>query len=1286
MDDNSVGDFKTESSGVQENDLDLSIGNLLTDNGNSSGVLGRIDRYELVEKLGAGGFGAVYRAHDSVARVDVAVKVLPPMISAVPEELENVRSNFVLVSKLKHPNIASLEHLHKVEKVDASAQQHLRIFPGSYLVVMEYVDGSTLSNWKKQFPDRKVPLDQALDICGKVAWALDFAHGEGIIHRDVKPSNIMISPDGKVKVLDFGLAAEIRSSMGRVSKEQFDTSGTRPYMAPEQWAGESQDGTSDQYALACMLYELISGGVPFQSVFESGDTGLMLNLVENRMPKPLSELNKKQNAALLKALAKNGSERYASCDEFINAMGGKVKVKSSGKSSGWVKKVLFLVFLLIILAFSGVGIYYGYKKYRENQQAKAEQLIREKAAEEERQRQEQLAKETQDKLNFLKKKLETAFRNGNLSAASAAASEILSIDPQNSYARTMQDRIKEKAGLAETAPVKSRAEAAFERLGRISAEHGFQEKIDDLKLKLNTARTLFDAKSYGNALTKYQEVIIGCGKLMKLDSERNSALKSARRVEQERQSAEKSNAQSLAKSVWRNAKSLENDGKAKLDKGDFPGAQKSFIVAAKEYIHAKNYANGVSTFIIPKKQYETQLAKVKRTDLDKFGGENWTKARLAASQGDKAAAAENWDKALSSYRKAVTYITRAVKTTRSRVALEREKAIAREVYNESMKSARKYFFKALAAKNNVPSARKYCDAALKELRSVSTTYLDIASKNSLTKLAGEIENFKKNLWSGPGKGDNFKIPGLGMKFVYVSPGSFKMGSNDGDRDEKPVHLVTLNRGYWIGKYEVTQKEYQEFTGTNPSNFKGNNNPVECVSWDDAVKFCERLTERERKAGRLPEGYVYRLPTEAEWEYAARGGNKSRGYKYSGSNDLDRVGWYDSNSEKKAHGVGMKSPNELGIYDMSGNVWEWCNDWYGKSYYSSSPNTAPNGPSSGSYRVDRGGCWTYYAKYSRIAVRDRSSPDSTDYYLGFRVVLGPKLKESGYSKPVEPAQKRFPWDLIAVENAAYASLSGLAPGSRKAQEKQREYVEKTGLPLEVKARKTGIKLRLIPPGTFMMGSPDSETGRDKDETRRRVTLTKGFYLGVYEITQRQWEKVMGNKPAFFKNAGNDAPVEQVSWEDCQKFLAKLCELEGVPRGTYRLPSESEWEYACRAGTDTAFYSGNRLDSNMANCNDASKETGRRPVSAGSYMPNAYGLYDMHGNVWEWCSGWYGKYSPDGVAASIMSGSGATRVIRGGSWNHDAGYCRSANRVRYWPSRRINYLGLRILRTIPESNGQ
>jgi len=206
--------------------------------------------------------------------------------------------------------------------------------------------------------------------------------------------------------------------------------------------------------------------------------------------------------------------------------------------------------------------------------------------------------------------------------------------------------------------------------------------------------------------------------------------------------------------------------------------------------------------------------------------------------------------------------------------------------------------------------------------------------------------------------------------VWVEGGTFQMGSNSGDSDEKLVHTVTV-KGFWMGKYEVTQAEYRRVMGTNPSYFACDDCPVENVSWNDAVEYAKRVGGR--------------LPTEAEWEYAARGGNQSRNYKYSGSDNLDEVGWYDNNSSGKTHPVGQKKPNELGIYDMSGNVWEWCADWHGDNYYSQSTRSNPSGPSYGSDRVLRGGSWTRHDYCCRLSYRYRYVPDLRSNRFGFRCV-------------------------------------------------------------------------------------------------------------------------------------------------------------------------------------------------------------------------------------------------------------------------------------------------------------
>ncbi len=496
-------------------------------------------------------------------------------------------------------------------------------------------------------------------------------------------------------------------------------------------------------------------------------------------------------------------------------------------------------------------------------------------------------------------------------------------------------------------------------------------------------------------------------------------------------------------------------------------------------------------------------------------------------------------------------------------------------------------------------------------------------------------------WSSSATAEQRRIIGeLIESMVMVEGGTFTMGAiseqgSDAYDREKPTHRVTLS-DYYIGKYEVTQEQWQAVMGNNPSEHKGNRKPVERVSWNDCQKFIKKLNSLT--------GLNFKLPTEAQWEYAARGGNKSRGYKYSGiSDNLSSVAWYRDNSSDGTKEVGQKQSNELGLYDMSGNVSEWCQDWYGS--YSSSSQTDPTGPSTGSDRVLRGGSWDDNAWFCRVSNRSYGlTPDYSHYFLGLRLAIN--IDENSDVKHDED---------VSISTTLTPNWSSSATAE------QRRII---GELIE--------SMVMVEGGTFTMGATSeqgSETYGDENPTHR-VTLSD-YYIGKYEVTQEQWQAVMGKNPSNFK--GSRKPVECVSWNECQEFIKKLNSLTGL---NFKLPTEAQWEYAARGGNKSQGYKysgSNNIESVAWYWNNASKET--HPV--GQKQPNELGLYDISGNVWEWCQDWKGDYSSSSQTNPTGPSTGSHRVLRGGSWFDLAGRCRVSSRGNRTPDGSGYNLGLRLV---------
>jgi formylglycine-generating enzyme required for sulfatase activity len=480
-------------------------------------------------------------------------------------------------------------------------------------------------------------------------------------------------------------------------------------------------------------------------------------------------------------------------------------------------------------------------------------------------------------------------------------------------------------------------------------------------------------------------------------------------------------------------------------------------------------------------------------------------------------------------------------------------------------------------------------------------------------------------------------------FVPIKGGTFLMGSpetEEGRFDQEDLHQVALTRDFEIADAPVTQAQYEAVMGSNPSQFKdsGPDAPVETVSWEDAVAFCEKLTAED------PE-WIYRLPTEAQWEYACRAGTKGR-WNVDGA-DLKDLGWYDENSEKKTHPVRQKQPNAWGLHDCHGNVFEWCQDWF-TEHLGATAVTDPQGPEIGSNRVLRGGSWYLPAQYCRSAFRFRYSPDYRD--IGFRPV---RMKKAEGTVP-EPVPTQEAEVKAGARSSAWIARDFDVPPA------------------------PGMKMLCIGAGDFAMG---------EGSEAHPVTLTEDFFVAETPVTQAQYEAVMGTNPSHFKQVGPEGPVEQVSWEDAVAFCARLNQIAEPEDGwEWALPTEAQWEYACRAGTTTAFSFGDVLNGTQANCDgnhpEGTEEKGaylKRTSPVRSYAPNPWGLYDCHGNVWEWCADWYGKYPKEAVADPQGAESGADRVLRGGSWYGEAQRCRSANRLSYTPDYRGNDIGFRPVLT-------
>ncbi len=532
---------------------------------------------------------------------------------------------------------------------------------------------------------------------------------------------------------------------------------------------------------------------------------------------------------------------------------------------------------------------------------------------------------------------------------------------------------------------------------------------------------------------------------------------------------------------------------------------------------------------------------------------------------------------------------------------------------------------------------------------------------------------------------------LKMKFCWCPDGRFQMGSptNEDERAPNEDQIDVEMSGFWMSKYEVTQGEWQSVMESTPSEFPGERMPVNNVSWDDANAFVEKLTIVERSAGKLQNDWSYRLPSEAQWEYACRAGTTSP-FAFGNSLTMEQANFPGQLSAagkmtglNRPVDVGSYQPNRWGLCDMHGNVAEWCRNAWEPSLVNGLGSEATVGIHS---RIRRGGAFNQLRTCQRSAYRDSAPHETKRAFIGFRVVLERTTKPvAALTTNLAPSTTSVPpkRDRPSATNAkasgkvwhgwpANAPPPAVAPfDADQARRHQDAWATYLGEPSRNKKNSIGMELALIPPGTFTMGSPAAERWRKPDEGPVDVTLTSPYWLGTCEVTQAEWEEVMrdgisAKYPESLRSmVGPQFPVSFISWHDAGEFCKRLTDRERradqlSKDWEYALPTEAQWEFACRAGTTTTYNCGND-EKLLPEFAWFASTSNNHAVAVRGYRSNSFGLYDMLGNVTEYCRDSYGNSLPGGINPLVPIGPNSSQCVqRGNFWGGHSNACRSAFR--------------------------
>lgn len=1222
-------------------------------------------RYKVLSELGQGGMGVVYKCLDETAGVVIALKAIPPELSRNTIEMEDVKDNFQLVSKLVHQNIAISKNL---EKDNAT---------GNYYLIMECVEGEDLRRWiKRKRRDNSLTVETILPIIRQVAVALDYAHEEKIIHRDIKPSNIMIDAEGRVKVLDFGLAAQIHTSMTRVSMAYHGTSGTAPYMAPEQWRGRAQGAAADQYALAVMTYEVFAGNLPF----DSADVSVLREAVLNESAEPIPGVSPQVQQALMRAMSKNPTDRFCSCADFVAALGGE-QVSVEKRKEEVVKDAVIQI-----------------PSYDSK-----------------------LDKETAIK------RISILMEQQEWDKARSYCEKTLDSDPENPELYLILCLIEHKV-TNESMLLKCNCDLSEDKFYSTAISFASPERRKQLlEIQSTLQQDLLQQyefyiqkcmdKIHVSDVTKLSKNKMPLAENIYFQMAKNIAPVEQKKVLLHLQEEQENNTSSL-KRIWKNTKEMRRGGLQGIFIGMllspiFLNVYSSCIVGRISFSIENlfgaflggipvGYTVGAVMEVFWNKCYKHSRAKrliiawsgitgallghMVFMILVYIDGNGW-KRDLSRVFSDYSIIhpvfwgipfgliwSVIWYRKMNNRKKKAML---AIQDAETEYILQKKKE-KKDISKEDEQTLNLLLEKQKQKEKRIIRRKRFIRFILLSLLTIAligvVSFIAVliyrACEFDIGKSAYKEGNYSAaaihlnrayKLGYNLNEDEQFFLG----KCYYNGTGISKDYSKAIELFESPAYQGRAEAQFYLGECYINGYGSDENTTKgHPSNY----DVAEAVNWYYKAAT-QGLAEAQFRLGMLYHIVYSKTPIrQLEYiiprdDYAILDRDKrnlSFDYNKPIISDEERIDELAIRWIRKAAVQGHADAQfYLGKCYENGECvnkdFAEAMKWYRKA--------AENGHDVAKTKIS----------IDDILQKSKDGNAEAQYELGNCYFNGNDVK-----KDISQALK---WYQKAAEQ-----------GHPQAKDIWEQYKEKYKI-IDLSDDISLIMVK-VEAGSFEMGVTaeeeeplDSELGdhvidlndwlpqdsRTAEDIVPHLALVNyDFYIGQTEVTQGEWMAVMHNNPSSPKQ--DDCPVSFVSWDDAMEFCDKLNKSGKAPYGwKFTLPTETQWEYAARGGK----YSKGYIYCGSNSADEVSwyfKNYGGKIHSVGQKKANELGLYDMGGNVEEWC---LDKYENDNRPVFVQQETGPFRVVRGGCVNSSYGSgCSPASRNRWYSTARNYNLGFRL----------